>query len=132
LIVQYFDDIGIPLQYWVCLDYYFNHTGLYSQFVTVYIILTVCMSFNLISRAKKGYNTSGLVRYIPKLYNPIKNPQKTPALKSCEKKERILFKNIALESKQGAPKLPKFEDKETQNSLFHAKNCKFLEPKSSP
>ena len=76
------------------------------------------MTFNLISRAKKRYNTSGPVRYIPKIYNPIKKPQKTTALKSCEKKEGILFKNRVLKSKRGAHKLPKFEDKESQNSLF--------------
>jgi len=89
------------------------------------------MTSNLISRAKKGCNTSGPVRYIAKTYNPIKKPQKAPALESFEKKEGILFKNRALKGKKGALKLPKFEDKESQNILFRAENCKFQEPKSS-
>lgn len=81
-------------------------------------------NFLISSLAKKAYNTSGPVRYIPKNYTQIKKPQKAPALESSEKKEGILFKNRASEGKRGAGKLPKFDDKEHHNSLFHAENSK--------
>ncbi|ONK82017.1 uncharacterized protein A4U43_C01F35270 [Asparagus officinalis] len=67
------------------------------------------------SLAKKEYSTSGPVRYVPKSHTQIKNPQKAPALGSCEKKEGIFVKNRALESKRNASRLPKFHN-------FHAEH----------
>lgn len=86
------------------------------------------MNFDLNSRAKKGYNTSEPVRYVPKNYNRIKEPQKAPALEISEKKEGTLFKNRASVDKRGAGKLREFDDKEHQNSVSHSENCKFLVP----
>lgn len=77
-------------------------------------------SFLVSSLAKKGYNTSGPVRYIPKNHSQIRKPQKVPALDSCEKKEKILFQNSASEGKRVAHKLPEFDDSDQQNSLFHS------------
>ncbi|KAG1326731.1 hypothetical protein COCNU_01G006650 [Cocos nucifera] len=69
---------------------------------------------------KKGYNSSGPVRYVPRDYGQIKKAQKSPPLRSYEKKETNLLKSTASEGGKNAPKTPNFDDNGFHDRLFNA------------